>query len=106
MEESLIKKLVAAAKCSICGQSYKAGDIDILGHEDDLWILNVFCPVCDTQYLVAAVIREDKTPELITDLTELEIGKFMNIDRPMPDDMLDMHTFLKDFDGDFSQLFN
>ena len=106
MEESLIKRLVAAAKCSVCGQTYKAGDIDILGHENDLWILRVFCPICDIQYLVAAVIKEDKAPEFISDLDKSEIDKFINIDKPIPDDVLDMHNFLKKFDGDFSQLFN
>jgi len=106
VEESLIKKLVASVKCSVCQQRYKVGNIDILGHENDLWFLRVSCPACDTQYLVAAIIREDRVTEVITDLTETELDRFRNMDRLTPDDVLDMHNFLKDFDGAFSQLFS
>jgi len=106
MEESLIKKLVASVKCSVCGQRYKANNIDVLGHEDDLWFLSVSCPACNTQYLVAAIIREDRAPEVITDLTEAELDRFRNMDSLTPDDVLDMHSFLKDFEGDFSRLFS
>ncbi len=106
MEESLIKKLVASVKCSVCQQRYKVGNIDVLGHENDLWFLRVSCPACDTQYLVAAIIREDRVTEVITDLTETELDRFGNMDRLTPDDVLDMHNFLKDFDGAFSQLFS
>ncbi len=106
MEESLIKKLVASVKCNVCGQRYEADNIDVIGHEEDLWFLRVSCPACNTQYLVAAIIREDKVTEVITDLTETELDRFRNMDRPTPDDVLDMHNFLKDFDGAFSQLFS
>ena len=106
MEESLIKKLVASVKCSVCQQRYKVGNIDVLGHENDLWFLRVSCPACDTQYLVAAIIREDRVTEVITDLTETELDRFRNMDRLTPDDVLDMHNFLKNFDGAFSQLFS
>ena len=106
MEESLIKKLVASVKCSVCGQHYEAGNIDVLGHEEDLWFLRVSCSACNTQYLVAAIIREGRVPEVITDLTEAELDRFRNMDKLTPDDVLDMHNFLKDFDGAFSQLFS
>lgn len=105
MEESLIKKLVASVECSICGQRYGAGSIEVLGHEEDLWFLRVSCPSCDTHYLVAAIIREDRAPEFVTDLTEAELDRFRNMHGLEADDMLDMHNFLKGFDGDFSRLF-
>jgi len=106
VEESLIKRLVASVKCSVCQQRYKVGNIDVLGHEDDLWFLRVSCLACNTQYLVAAIIEEDRVTEVITDLTEAELTRFRNMDRLTPDDMLDMHNFLKDFDGGFSRLFS
>ena len=106
MEESLIKKLVASVKCSVCQQRYKAGNIDVLGHEDDLWFLRVSCPACNTQYLVAAIIREDRVTKVVTDLTEAELDRFRNMDKLTPDDVLDMHNFLRDFDGDFPRFFS
>jgi len=106
VEESLIKKLVTSVKCSVCGQHYKADNIDVLGHEEDLWFLRVSCPACNTQYLVAAIIREDRVSEVITDLTEAELDRFRNMDKVKPDEVLDMHNFLRNFDGDFSRLFS
>ncbi len=104
MEEGLIKRLIGSMKCGVCRQRYDPDNVTILGHEEGLWFLRLFCPSCQTQYLVAAVIREGKTLEVITDLTEAELDKFRDAGRLTADEMLDMHNFLKDFDGDFSRL--
>jgi len=103
MEERLIKKLMSSMKCSSCGQYYKMPGIDVLGHRDDLWFLRVVCSACHAQYLVAAVVKESTTP-VITDLTKAELAKFRKAGVITTDDMLDMHKFLKDFDGDFAKL--
>ncbi|MBA7692939.1 hypothetical protein ES703_101513 [subsurface metagenome] len=55
---------------------------------------------------MAAVIKEGKAPKVTTDLTEAELDKFKKMDKLTADEALDMHSFLKDFDGDFSQLFS
>jgi hypothetical protein len=104
MEEGLIKRVMASMKCGVCRQRYEPDNISVLGHEEDLWFLRVFCPSCQTQYLVAAVIKGGKKPHVITDLTEAELGKLRNTDKLTADEVLDMHNFLKDFDGDFSRL--
>ncbi len=106
VEENLIRRLIASTKCSVCGQHYETDNISILGHQEELWFLRVSCSACHTQYLVAAIIKEDRMPELVIDLTEAELDRFRNMDVPAADEMLDMHNFLKDFNGDFSQLFN
>jgi len=105
MEEGLIKRLMSSIKCEVCGQRYEVDDINVLGHQEDLWFLSALCPACHTRCLVAAVIREGKVPELITDLSEAELDRFRNDVQLTADEMLDMHNFLKDFDGDFSRLF-
>ncbi len=104
MEDRLIKKLITSMKCGVCGQSYGTGNINILGHHDDLWFLKVLCSACQTQYLVAAVIKAGKTPEVITDLTEAEEDRFRHIRPVTADDVLNMHKLLKDFNGDCSRL--
>ena len=106
MEEGLIKRLMSSIKCGVCGQRYEVDDINVLGHQEDLWFLSALCPACHTRCLVAAVIREGKVPELITDLSEAELDRFRNAVQLTADEMLDMHNFLKDFDGDFSRLFS
>jgi hypothetical protein len=106
VEEGLIKKLVASMKCGACGQCYELDNIDVLGHQGDLWFLSAFCSVCQAQYLMAAVIKEERISEVITDLTEAELDKFSNAGVVTADEILDMHNFLEDFDGDVSQLFS
>ena len=105
MEERLIKRLMASIKCGNCGQCYEVGNINVLGHQEDLWFLWAICSACQTQYLVAAVNKEGRLPEIITDLTEAELDRFKDLDRIRVDDVLDMHNFLKDFDGDFPRHF-
>ncbi len=105
MEERLVKRLMASMKCDSCGQRYEMYDIDVIGHREDLWFLRVCCSACHTHCLVAAVIRGDRMPEVITDLTEAELDKFRD-NVIEADDVLNVYNFLKDFDGDFSQLFS
>ena len=104
--EGIIKKLVSSVKCAVCGQCYDKDGINILGHQDDVWFLNVSCSTCHTQCLVAAVIKAVEAPEVITDLTEIEQGRPGHMDMVTGDEVLDMHNFLKHFDGDFSRIFS
>lgn len=106
IEESVIKKLMALTKCGVCGQCYEVDNIHVLGHEKDLWFLKAYCSACHSQSLVAAVIKEGRMPDFITDLTEAELDKFKNADVVTADDVLDAHILLRDVDGDFSQLFS
>jgi ferredoxin len=104
VEERLIKKLMASMKCDSCGRHYESYNIDILGHREDMWFLRVLCSTCHTQCLVAAVVREEKVPAALNDLTAAEINGHRR-EKIEIDDVLDMHNFLIDFNGDFSKLF-
>ncbi len=106
VNDSVIKKLMSSVKCVVCGQCYGAGDIKILGHQEDLWFLDVACSACHTRCLVTAAIKEEMAPAVITDLTEDELEKFRNAGVLTADEVLDMHRFLTDFDGNFSRLFS
>lgn len=106
VEENLIKRLMTSIKCGVCGQRYGVDNIDVLGHREDLWFLRVVCRSCHTQALVAAVVKEDRLPEVITDLTEAELDRFRDVGVLTADDVLDMHNFLKDFGGGFFRLFS
>lgn len=104
MEERLIKKLMTSMKCESCGRHYEVYNIDVLGHREDLWFLKAFCSTCHTQCLVAAIVREERVSKAVTELTETELDE--SEDNVIEiDDVLKMHTFLKDFDGNFSRLF-
>ena len=105
MEERLLKKLMTSVKCESCGQQYEVYNIDVLGHREDLWFLRVLCSGCHTQCLVAAIVKEGDMTEAITDLTRAELDE--SGDNVIEsNDLVDMHNFLKEFDGDFSRLFS
>ena len=103
MKERLIKRLMASMKCESCGQHYEVYNIDVLGHREDLWFLRVHCSACHTQCLVAAIVKESRMSEVVTDLSEIELDEFKDNVIEI-DDVLNMHNFLKDFDGNFSRL--
>jgi hypothetical protein len=54
---------------------------------------------------VAAIVKVDSVPEVVTDLTEAEMGRFESFKVVTADDVLNMHDFLGSFDGDFARLF-
>lgn len=105
MDERFVKRLMANMKCGVCGQRYESPNVHILGHRDDLWFVGVFCPSCRSQGLVAAVIKEGKVPEFISELSEAEQEKFLKSGIVGADDVLEMHDFLKNFNGNFTRLF-
>jgi len=105
MDEKFIKKLVSALKCGVCGQQYEGSSFSVLGHRNEMWFLNVTCPTCQTQAMMAIVVKEGKPAKIVTELTEAELAKFAQESTLESDDVIDIHNFLKSFDGDFSKLF-
>jgi hypothetical protein len=105
MREAFLKRLFAKVNCGVCGQKYDVSNIKILDQEDGLWVLSVYCSSCGTQGLIAAVVQEGNITEVITDLTEAERERFHDSEVGV-DDVLEMHNFLKEFDGDFTRLFS
>ena len=92
-------------RCSVCGKRYRQNNINVLGNQDDLWFLSVFCPTCQSQGLVAAVVSDGRPAEITTDLSEVEFTRFENASSVDADDVLDIHYFLGEFKGDFQELF-
>jgi hypothetical protein len=115
--EKMVKRLMAAVKCSVCGSHYESDKVDVLGHQEELWFLSVTCVHCRTQGLVAALIKDARSGEA-PEVVELSTDISDTIDRDQTDeskpsgspvngdDLLDMHEFLTSFDGDFHHLFD
>ncbi|MCD6359118.1 MAG: hypothetical protein J7L90_04105 [Dehalococcoidia bacterium] len=104
MDEQLIKRVISSIKCSTCGHNYQSDNVSIMGHQNDLWILEVYCPTCATKGLVAALINHDKLSPNRTDLTRAEQAQFNQIKPVGIDDVLDMHNLLDSSDGDILSL--
>ncbi|MCX6003676.1 MAG: hypothetical protein NTX46_04605 [Chloroflexi bacterium] len=103
MEGRIVR--MASVKCSSCGQNYQMRDVKILNHYQDLWFLNALCSSCHSRYIIVAVIGQDQNAEIISDLNDAELVRFNKFPTLTADDVLNMHDFLRKFDGDFSGLF-
>ena len=97
----LIKHLISNIRCAVCSERYELEDVQVLGHQDDLWIIGVTCASCHTQGMIFAVVREGAAPQVITEMTPEEIERLQELSPIGVDDVLDMHRLLRSYKGDF-----
>ena len=97
----LIKHLITNIRCAVCSERYEPEDVQILGHQEDLWIMGVTCGHCHTQGMIFAVVREGMAPQVITEMTPEEMERLRELTPIGVDDVLDMHRLLRGYNGDF-----
>ncbi len=104
-EYDFVRQLLENIKCVVCSEPYDENDVTIMGQQDELWMLMVSCHHCGTQGIILAMVKEDEQVELLTDLGPDELERVHSLPAISSDDVLDVHCFLRDFDGDFVALF-
>lgn len=100
MDEEFVRSKLTDVHCAHCGKACSQSNISLVGHNGSFWIFSVFCESCRKYGFLSAIVKETGKP---VELTGEEVEKLC-----IPvgsNDVLDMYTFLKDFEGDFSQLF-
>ena len=100
-----IKRLISTIECANCGEKYSLSDIHILGNRGDLWVSAVVCGQCDTQGLIFAMVQDEESITVIIETEAEETEGLEDLPEIHMDEVLDMHLFLRDYDGDFSSLF-
>ena len=119
--EQRIKQLILSAvtRCSECRRRYHLDDFAVIGHRDHLWMVTVICEGCRSQGFITAIVEDpaqllpdapDARPgrrsrPALTEFTADEEARFADAAPVDSLDLLDMHEFLADFDGDFKALF-
>jgi len=130
--EGQIKQIVLdrIERCAVCHREFQAEDIKVISRRPDVWTMLVECTDCHARNFVAAVMNEGDpqaaqlalrrlTEEAITrgriDLedaepdTDAELAQELAAAPGTPPvsagDVVDMHEFLQDFDGDFKRIF-
>jgi hypothetical protein len=117
--EKQIKRIVLdrMERCSVCHRDFEPDDVHVLSRKSDMWMLMVSCSECHARNFVAAVIGDGDAEEAQLALRRLgeehirskaefepegdpEAGEPVSVD-----DILEMHAFLEEFDGDFKSLF-
>lgn len=102
-KEEIIKKLISASRCGSCGHNYEVNNIDVLGHNKEIWFLRIHCSECNHKSLVAAVVK-GKNINMHNDLSPAEVEKFKKAPAISADDVLDMHNFLKTYNDSLSAI--
>ena len=102
-----LRKQLSGFACSDCGRSYVASHIKVLAQREDLFFVDLACRGCGAQAVAIVTIEvHDGEP---TRLDAGELSRAADADESPPidaDDVLAMHEFLLDFDGDFRALFD
>ena len=122
-QEQRIKQLILSAvtRCSECRRRYHLDDFAVIGHRDHLWMVTVVCEGCHSQGFITAIVEDPeqlsgetaqarpvgrrRRPQL-SDLMPDEAARFADAVPVNSLDLLDLHEFLADFDGDFKTLFD
>ena len=102
----LVLKLVARLRCVQCQNPYDPHDFTLVHNMEDMWVLSTRCRHCDELCHVVVYMRLGAEPEPIIDLTPEEVEAADNWSPITTDDLLDVHAFLQEFDGDFDLLFS
>lgn len=104
-EHAFMRYLISQIRCPVCDHRYSPDDVLIMGHRDELWIMALVCPECETRGLVFALVEEpEELSEPLADLTPEEVARFEQRGPITADDVLDFHEFLRDYGGDMAGL--
>jgi hypothetical protein len=120
--ESQIRKIVVERmdRCSVCHRAFDEEDVEVLSRKQDMWMMIVQCRDCHARSFVAALVGDATTSSPAGQLFDLAAAEFgfeervetherIELDEALApaltvDDVIEMHEFLEDFDGDFKKL--
>lgn len=113
--EERVKRLIlsAVSRCGACRRRYTLENVAVVGHREHLWMVTVVCGDCRAQGFITAVIEHhDLAGPASSPLGRAPASDPTPAEAARPaaapvsaDDLLDLHTFLDDFDGDFTAIF-
>lgn len=111
-------------RCVVCHRDYEISDISSVQRKPGVWTLMVECEQCHSRNYIAAVTQDGNaedamfevrslTEQAMKDANVRSSGTGDSADSDIPPhgdpvtagDVVDMHEFLKDFDGNFERLF-
>ena len=113
------------SRCVVCHREYEITDITSVQRKPGVWTLMVECEQCHSRNYIAAVTADGNPEDAMLEvrsLTRRALHTSQDSDRDDQEDavvseapptgekvtagdVVDMHQFLDDFDGDFSALF-
>jgi hypothetical protein len=128
-QERIIRRLFTEKHCHRCGYPYEPEQLLVLARRSDVWMVMISCQECEQKetYVVKFppqmqgrrrvtsyhLSRPPASTPMPKELEESQQKRQEGLETPPlaapypvnADDVLDMHLFLKDFNGDFLRLF-
>ena len=90
--------------CPVCGRSLKGCDVQVLSHEDERFHLQVTCAQCQVTFIVVLAIAGGAVDE-IEGVTADAAEEPVAVAEPISvDEILDLHLYLKNFQGSLTEL--
>ncbi len=118
MKQIVLKRM---ERCSVCHRHFSQDDVHILNRQPDMWTMMVECTDCHSRNFVAALMNDGDPGEARLALRQLSdtVAQELHPAQPQLDpadtlpagepiiagDVVDMHLWLNEFDGDFKKLF-
>jgi hypothetical protein len=95
----IVKYLRKTVPCSTCSKKLSNEDISVLYTYGNEALLHVNCMRCSNQLIVHITILEQTSEKSSINITTSQPGSISH------NDVLEIHTFLNQFNGDFEKLF-
>jgi hypothetical protein len=90
--------------CPVCGRSLKGCDVQVLSHEDERFHLQVTCAQCQVTFIVVLAIAGAAMDETEAAAPEATSEPVMEAEPISVDEILDLHLYLKNFQGTLKEL--
>jgi hypothetical protein len=104
-QERALKQFISSHRCSFCRRAFGRENVRVAARQDQLWIVSVRCGLCRNQQVFWIALKPNGEETLLHDLSKAEEEHFAAMSAVTSDEVLDMHEFLQEFDGDFKELF-
>lgn len=97
--------------CDTCKGKYTDEDIEMIGTLGDFQsYFHAWCPTCELETIINVTVEVNRDgtifiEEMLVPRVE-RLGSAPRGEKIQSDEVLDMHNFLKDFDGNFIEAFN
>lgn len=115
---SLIQEFFTHMKCAFCDSAFETDSIQLIRHEDDIYVVSVHCHQCDTPNGVAMVgvgeVQADGMPGQFDfdygpaphdyedpELTEDELERLADFEPVSSNDVIEAHRFIQSLDADW-----
>ncbi|HEY7125066.1 MAG TPA: hypothetical protein VH540_14025 [Ktedonobacterales bacterium] len=122
-QERLIRQLFTTQQCSHCATPYQEERVVVLARRGGVWMILASCTTCERKGIFVVSFPgslEKDQPSILINAETLGEGALTqavladdppgSAEAPTPspvtcDDVIDMHVFLRHFDGNFAALF-